>query len=46
MTSDFIDYYAENISKTSVINQGVVEYLEWCKEKKFILPFARTKWNI
>ena len=34
MTSDFIDYYAENISKTSVINQGVVEYLEWKQQKK------------
>ena len=43
MTSDFIDYYAENISKTSVINQGVVDYLEWCKEKKIHLAVCTNK---
>lgn len=43
MTSDFIDYYAENISKTSVINKGVVDYLEWCKEKKIHLAVCTNK---
>ena len=43
MTKEFIDFYAANISKTSVINEGVVEFLDWCKDKKIHLAVCTNK---
>jgi phosphoglycolate phosphatase len=43
MTKEFIDFYAANISKTSVINEGVVEFLDWCKNKKIHLAVCTNK---
>ena len=42
MTKDFIDYYAANISKKSTINEGVIEFLDWCKSKKIQLNCSRV----
>jgi len=43
MTKEFIDFYAANISKTSVVNEGVVEFLDWCKDKKIHLAVCTNK---
>ena len=43
MTKEFIDFYAANISKTSTINEGVVEFLDWCKDKKIHLAVCTNK---
>ena len=43
MTKDFIDYYAANISKKSTINDGVIEFLDWCKSKKIQLAVCTNK---
>ena len=43
MTKEFIDFYAANISKTSVVNEGVVEFLDWCKSKKIHLAVCTNK---
>jgi phosphoglycolate phosphatase len=43
MTKEFIDYYALNISKTSVINEGVIDFLKWCKEQKLHLAVCTNK---
>ena len=43
MTKEFIDFYAANISKTSVVNEGVVEFLDWCKSKKIRLAVCTNK---
>ena len=43
MTKEFIDFYAANISKTSAINEGVVEFLDWCKSKKIHLAVCTNK---
>lgn len=43
MTKEFIDYYALNISKGSMINEGVIDFLKWCKEKKIQLAVCTNK---
>ena len=43
MTADFISYYAENISKTSTINKGVINFLDWCKNQKISLAVCTNK---
>ena len=43
MTKEFIDFYAANISKTSANNEGVVEFLDWCKDKKIHLAVCTNK---
>ena len=43
MTKDFIDFYAANISNTSKINNGVVDFLDWCKSKKIHLAVCTNK---
>ena len=43
MTADFISYYSENISKTSTINKGVINFLDWCKNQKISLAVCTNK---
>ena len=43
MTKDFIDFYAANISNTSKINNGVIDFLDWCKSKKIHLAVCTNK---
>ena len=43
MTKDFIDFYAANISNTSKINIGVINFLDWCKSKKIHLAVCTNK---
>ena len=43
MTKDFIDFYAANISNTSKINNGVINFLDWCKSKKIHLAVCTNK---
>lgn len=43
MTNDFINYYADNIANTSIINRGVIEFLDWCKSKKILLAVCTNK---
>jgi len=43
MTNDFINFYRENISKSSAPLRGVVEFLEWSKSKKILLGVCTNK---
>ena len=43
MTTEFIDFYSENICKGSVINPGVIDYLKWCKDQKIHLAVCTNK---
>jgi len=43
MTNDFINFYRENISKSSAPLRGVIEFLEWSKSKKILLGVCTNK---
>jgi phosphoglycolate phosphatase len=43
MTSDFISYYRENISKNSKIKKNVISLLEWCKNSGIICAICTNK---
>jgi len=43
MTNDFINFYKENISKSSAPLKGVIEFLEWSKSKKILLGVCTNK---
>ena len=36
MTTDFINFYKNNISTKSKLNKNVIDLLRWCKKKIFI----------
>ena len=35
MSKDFVEYYGKNIIKQSTLINGVKEFLNWCKKKKY-----------
>ena len=43
MTNEFIDFYAKNIDKGSKPINGVIEFLEWAKNKKISMAVCTNK---
>ena len=43
MTKEFIDFYAKNIDRNSKPINGVIEFLEWAKNKKISMAVCTNK---
>lgn len=43
MTKEFIDFYANNIDRNSKPIKGVIEFLEWAKNKKISMAVCTNK---
>ena len=43
MTKEFIDFYAKNIDRNSQPINGVIEFLEWAKNKKISMAVCTNK---
>ncbi len=43
MTKEFIDFYAKNIDRDSKPINGVIEFLEWAKNKKISMAVCTNK---
>ena len=43
MTKEFIDFYANNIDQNSKPIKGVIEFLEWAKNKKISMAVCTNK---
>ena len=41
--NEFIDFYSKNICKGSIINPGVIDYLNWCKDQNLHLAVCTNK---
>ena len=43
MSKDFINYYGKNIIKESTLINGVIDFLEWCKNKNISMAVCTNK---
>ena len=43
MTKEFIDFYAKNIDQNSKPINGVIEFLEWAKNKNISMAVCTNK---
>ena len=43
MTKEFVDFYSKNIFKESVLKNGVLDFLTWCKKKSISMGVCTNK---
>ena len=43
MVKDFVDYYGKNIVNESVLINGVIDFLKWCKEQNISMAVCTNK---
>ncbi len=43
MTKEFVDFYSKNIFKESVLKNGVLDFLKWCKKNSISMGVCTNK---